>query len=221
MKQVVDRLFILLFLTLGLALTACEPITVEEPEKSDKASIIRLGFSRDSNPGLTGNTSAVEANGYYFISVNEGADRARLVPALEISAGATATIDGQPYTAGTAYDFSGNVQTIRVTSESETRHAEYKVVVKYGNPYIDNKVYEFMHEFNIPGVSISVMKGTEIKYSSGYGFASVAQESRVTPDHLFRMATFSVIAIITLETASNDALALFKTVMFSLTALSL
>ena len=192
MNRIIDRLFITLFLALGLALTACDPIADDsEPEKSNKASIIRFGFNREENPGLTGNTTAVEANGYYFITVNEGMDRARLVPALEVSAGATATIGGQPYTAGTAYDFSGNVQTIRVTSESGTKNVEYKVVVKNGNPYIDNKVYTFMREFNIPGVSISVMKGTEVKYSSGYGFASLAQETRVTPDHLFRMASIS------------------------------
>ena len=148
MKQLIERLFVALFL--ALALVACEPIVPEEPEKSDKAELTRFSFNKDNNPGLTGNISAVEANGYYCISVNEGMDRARLVPTVEVSAGATATIDGKPYTPGTAYDFSGNVQTIVVTSESETRHKEYKVLVKHGNPYIDNSIYNgvFYHEIS-------------------------------------------------------------------------
>ena len=162
-----------------------------EPEKSDKASLVRFSFMTSANPGLQSNSTGVTANGYYCISVSEGVDRAKLVPEIKVSDGATVYIDGKPYTPGTAYDFSGNVQKLKVVSESETRSNEYKILVKYGIPYIDNQVYEFMNDFNVPGVSISIMKGTEIKYSSGFGFAQLAAEVRTTPDHLFRMASIS------------------------------
>lgn len=175
------------------ALTACEaPEIIEEPDLSDKASLQRLAFTPNDNPsmGTTGST-AVLANDYYCISVPEGVDRSHLVPDILCSEGASVFIDDKLYTKGTAYDFSGNIQYIKVVSESGNRTANYMVLVKHGIPYIDTQVYEFMNDFHIPGVSISIMKGTEMKYSSGYGFAVTADKVRTTPDHLFRMASIS------------------------------
>ena len=177
------------------ALPACG--TVEpEPEPgaalSDKVSLLRFAFNASDNPSIgSGGSTAVLSNDYYCISVPEGADRSRLIPEILCSNGATAYIEGVLYEKGKAYDFSGNVQHIKVVSESGLRTGNYKVLVKHGIPYIDNQVYEFMNEFHIPGVSVSVMKGTEIKYSSGFGFADQAAQTRVTPDHLFRMASIS------------------------------
>lgn len=175
------------------ALTACQtPEIVEEPDLSDKASLQRLSFTPNDNPSMgNSGSTAVLANDYYCISVPEGVDRSRLVPEILCSEGASVFIDGKPYTKGTAYDFSGNVQTIKIVSESGNRTSNYMVLVKHGIPYIDTQVYEFMNDFHVPGVSISIMKGTEMKYSSGYGFANMADQVRATPDHLFRMASIS------------------------------
>lgn len=175
------------------ALTACQdPEITEEPDLSDKASLQRLAFTPNDNPSMgNSGSTAVLANDYYCISVPEGVDRSKLVPEILCSEGASVFIDDKPYTKGTAYDFSGNVQTIKIVSESGNRTANYMVLVKHGIPYIDNQVYEFMNDFHVPGVSISIMKGTEMKYSSGYGFAIKADQVRTTPDHLFRMASIS------------------------------
>ncbi len=192
MKKILFKLLAISAVLFTMA--ACGDPTPEvgtEPEKSDKASLIKLSFLKDNNPALSGSSTGVTANGYYCISVTEGVDRSRLVPDIQVSDGAAVFIDGKPFTPGTACDFSGNVQTLKVVSESGTRSAEYKILVKYGIPYIDNQVYQFMNDFNVPGVSISIMKGTEIKYSSGFGFAQLGAEVRATPDHLFRMASIS------------------------------
>ena len=185
------------FFVLGLAfftLAACgetEPEEGNETVKSDKASLLKITFTSDKNPGMQGSSTGVTANGYYCISVTEGADRSKLVPDIQASEGAAVFIDGKPYTPGNAYDFSDNIQTIKIVSESGTRTNNYMVMVKHGIPYIDNKVYQFMEDFSVPGVSISIMKGTEVKYSSGFGFANSVAQVRTTPDHLFRMASIS------------------------------
>ena len=186
------------FIVLGVALftlTACgetEPEQQEEQPKSNKASMVRFTFPADKNPGIQGgNANGVNANGYYCISVTEGVDRSKLVPEITASEGAEVYIDGKPYTPGTAYDFSGNIQTVKIVSEDGSRTNNYSILVKHGIPYIDNKVYQFMDDFSVPGVSISIMKGTEIKYSSGFGFANAVAQTRTTPDHLFRMASIS------------------------------
>ena len=187
-------LYLLAVTTLLFSLSACgetEPENKTEPEKSDKASLVKLSVSSSDNPGMIGSSSGITANGYYCISVSEGVDRSKLVPDLKVSEGATAYIDDKLFEPGKAYDFSGNVQTIKVVSESGNRTANYNILVKHGIPYVDNKVYQFMNDFNVPGVSISIMKGTTIKYSSGFGFANVVAQTRTTPDHLFRMASIS------------------------------
>ena len=48
-----------------------------------------------------------------------------------------------------------------------------------------------MNDFSVPGVSVSIMKGTEVVYSYGYGFAIEEKNVRCTADHLFRMASIS------------------------------
>ena len=190
LKQFTGRILILTFALLALA--ACEdPVPGGDDEKSDNATMSRFQFSSTSNPGLVGTSTAVVSNGYWCISVKEGIDLSKLVPDITASDGATLTIDGKPYTPGTAYDFSGNVQHVTVTSESGKRTTTYPILVKYGIPYIDNKVYSFMDDFKVPGVSVSIMRGTEVVYSSGYGFAVKSNETRCTPDHLFRMASIS------------------------------
>ena len=190
MKRFTIRILALTAFILSLA--ACgTPEEQQEPEKSDKCSLIKFSFSGSANPSLSGTSTAVTSNGYWCISVKEGTDLTRLVPEIKVSEGATIQIDDKPFTEGSPCDFSGNLQTVRVISESGKNSSVYKIYVKYGIPYIDNKVYDFMDEFSIPGVSVSVMKGTEVVYSSGFGFADAGAEKRCTPDHLFRMASIS------------------------------
>ncbi len=176
------------------ALTACgtlEPEPQPEPELSDKASLQHFAFIMSDNPGLSTSSTAVLVNDYYCITVPEGTDLSRLVPSITVSEGAKVFLDSQPFEKGQVCDFSGNVQYLRVVSESGNRTNNYRILVKLGDPYIDNQVYQFMSDFSIPGVSISIMQGTEMKYSCGYGFADKGAQVRVTPDHLFRMASIS------------------------------
>ena len=172
--------------------TACDQTpSDQEPEKNDKALMLKFSFNASDNPGMSGSAVATLANGNYMITVPEGVDRSRLHPDIRMSEGATAWIDDEPYTTGKFYDFSGAVQTVRIVSESGEKSITYRIVVKNGVSYIDNKVYQFMDDFNIPGVSLSIMKGTEVVYSHGFGFANVENQTRTTPDHLFRMASIS------------------------------
>ena len=175
-----------------LALVSCDPVEpgVEE-QKNSAANMTRFSFPANSNSGMNGGAFATFANGVYFITVPEGTDLTKLVPEILASEGATVYLDGVAYIPGTSYDFSGNVQTVKVVSEDESRTGNYRICVKTGNSQIDQRVYSFMNDFAVPAVSISIMRGTEVVYSSGYGFAVVESETRCTPDHLFRMASIS------------------------------
>ena len=192
MKNLLYRLLPVFLLMLVFA--ACDPIEKEEeqePQKSNAAVLTRFAFTAQDNAALNTTSAAVSANGIQFITVSEGADRASLVPEILVSSGASVFIDDKPFVPGTAYDFSDNLQRLKVVSEDGTRSNDYTVCVKTGDSYIDRKVYQFMADFAVPGVSISIMKGTEIVYSSGFGFADAGAFTRCTPDHLFRMASIS------------------------------
>ena len=177
-----------------LAALACEPLDPDDPKsetKSDSANMSRFQFSSSANPSLGSVVSAYSVNGTYWVTVPEGTNLTQLVPDITVSEGASVFIDGRPYTPGTAYDFSGNTTGVKVVSESGERTNNFRICVKTGNATVDRKIFQFMNDFSIPGVSVSIMKGTEIVYSSGYGFAVVENDTRCTPDHLFRMASIS------------------------------
>ncbi len=189
MKQISGR--ILLFVFLVWAFTACEPVEPDNPGKSNSVSLMRFAFPAGDNPSLNATATAMSVNSVFWVTVPAGTDLTRLVPEITVSEGASVTVAGSPYTPGKAYDFSGNVVGVKVVSESGERTGNYRVCVKEGEPQVDRSIYQFMNDFNVPGVSVSIMKGTEVVYSSGFGFAVVENDTRCTPDHLFRMASIS------------------------------
>lgn len=162
----------------------------KEETLSNDAKLSSISFVVGSNPALETNSISVIANGYYYLSVSDNMDLANLVPTFSTSKNATVTINGVPYEQSKGYDFS-KLTTISVTSESGKTTKNYKVLVSHGNADVDTKIYEFMADFKVPGVSISIMRGSDIVYSRGYGFADVSKEVPTTADHLFRMASIS------------------------------
>lgn len=190
MKRLTTKCLAAVLLVLGAA--ACskkDPEVVVGAQPSHEASLKYFAFSPKDNSGLRETASAILCNGYYCVTVPDEANLTALVPAIEVSPGAAVTIDGRPYSPGTSYDFSTGIQTVQVVSESGQRTSKYQFMVKNGDLEVDRKVYAFMSDFHVPGVSISIMKGTKVVYSCGYGLADKERGVRVTPDHLFRMAS--------------------------------
>jgi len=186
-----EKLIPVFFLLLAVASCGTvDPQEGNEEQKSNAASMTRFSFPAASNH-FSASASATLANGVYFVTVPENADLTKLIPEIIASEGASITLDGAPYVPDTPHDFSGNLQSVKVVSEDGSRTNNYRICVKTGDINIDQKVYAFMNDFNVPGVSISIMKGTKVVYSSGYGFAVVETDTRCTPDHLFRMASIS------------------------------
>ena len=134
---------------------------------------------------------AVAANGIWFVTVPESANTAQLVPEIVVSEGASVKVDGLPYEAGKAYDFSGSEHSVTVSSESGARTVDYRICIKSGDAFVDNRIYEFMRDFSIPGVAVAIMKRTEIAYATGCGFAVQESNEMCTADHLFRIGNIS------------------------------
>jgi len=57
--------------------------------------------------------------------------------------------------------------------------------------FINNKVKKYMDDFNVPGLSIAVMKDGKLVYTRGYGQADKSNGNLVSPNSLFRIASVS------------------------------
>src|SRR5687767_1672382 len=57
--------------------------------------------------------------------------------------------------------------------------------------FINNKVKKYMDDFNVPGLSIAVMKDGKLVYARGYGQADKSNGNMVSPNSLFRIASVS------------------------------
>ena len=177
---------------------------------NDSASMLKFQFEPGLNHGMETTCTAIDIDSIWFITIPENADLTKLAPEIIVSEGASVQIDGAQYIQGNTYDFSGNLQNVIVTSGSGKQTVEYRICVKKGNPQADNEVYRIMKDFKVPGVAVSIMKGTEIVYSTGLGFANKENFERCTDDHLFRIAgisrIFCTVCVMVLETQGRIGL---------------
>lgn len=67
---------------------------------------------------------------------------------------------------------------------------------------IEEKVQKLMNEWDIPGLSLAIVKGNQV-YTRGFGYADTKKETPVTPDTHFELAStskaFTALAILKLE----------------------
>lgn len=57
--------------------------------------------------------------------------------------------------------------------------------------FINDKVKKYMDDFNVPGLSIAVMKNGKLVYARGFGQADKSTNEMVSPNSLFRIASVS------------------------------
>lgn len=125
-----------------------------------------------------------------FVTVDQGTDLTSLVPTITSGEGALFFIDDQPIvSAETKVDLS-KVALLTIQAEDGSIK-NYHICVKEGNKNIDSKVYSVMKKYDIPGISISATRDEKMVYSYGFGFANTSTYERVTPKHLFRLASMT------------------------------
>jgi len=180
-------LTVCLSLLFFLTLPSCSK--EEKIPLSDECSLFGFSLNRNDNPGLTNLVNGVLVNDLIYVTVPDGVDLKSLALSFNVSPGATVTCDGHDATVG-KHDLS-NIATLKITSESGIKSSTYKILARNGNAKVDNLVYDFMKTYSIPGVAVDVMKDEDIIYAAGYGFAVKENQTRVTPNHLFRLASIS------------------------------
>ena len=185
------------FLFISFLFVACS--NNDDYTPSYDAQLKNFSFT-SVNAGISGTTSGVVtsqldpshmlSNSMVLITVPESCDLTNLKASFSIHEKATLYINGTEQTSEqNAADYS-SIVTLKIVAETGDEK-QYDVLVKKGDPIIDTKIYQLMHTYSIPGVSVSVAKDDDMIYSYGYGFADVSTKELVTPNHLFRLASIS------------------------------
>ena len=162
----------------------------QQQQVSSDNSLSNFGFQKSSNPALENNCTSTVDGDLIYITVPDGISLKTLVPSFTVHEKATVHTGSTTIQNGTtAVDFT-NAVNITVTAESGNKRF-YTILVKNGDSAIDSKIYSFMIKHDIPGISIAISKEEEIVYTSAYGYANKDTKERVTPDHMFRLASMS------------------------------
>ena len=187
-----------------LLLFACSKDGLDRVEttESKDSSLKELIFESDNNSSMNNINASSYLNGVMvYVTVPEGVSLTNLVPTFNINDAAIVTINNKVIESGvTPIDFTECV-SVTITAQAGNS-SKYYVCVKNGISRADNLVYSFMKTYNIPGISVTFGKEEGNIYSYGYGLANTSTYERVTPNHLFRLASVSkqqtVLAIMTL-----------------------
>ena len=186
--------YFLILLSLSIFLTACSGGNGDDPLGSEvnpnDNSLKSLSFMQADNSGLSQNCAGVNDENIFYVTVPDGMDLTKLVPSFLVAEGATVSVGNNTIeNHKTAVDFSKTTKVV-VTSQSGLKRT-YTVLVKNGNPKIDNMVYSFMIKHDVPAVSVALSKDEQIVYTAAFGFANVENEERTTSEHMFRLASMS------------------------------
>lgn len=142
------------------------------------------------NSGMGGDALVVMNGTTVYVTVEEGVSLTSLIPTIESGEGVNFYINDKPVDSDvTPVDFTGTAKLVLVSADDSQR--TYFICVKNGNRRVDSEVYAIMKKYDIPGISLSATKNEVLKYSYGYGFANTSNFERVTPNHLFRLASVS------------------------------
>ena len=206
MRKLFTQYLLLLFAASSILVSCSKDDITPDSEKTENKvstdnSLRNFSFQQKSNASLAANCYATSGFDVIYITVPDGTPLNSLVPSFTADSKAAVKCGGETLESDSkALDFTETV-TITVTSESGIAK-QYTIIAKNGESNIDSKVYKFMLNHDIPGVSVSISKDEEIVYSSGYGLANTETMERVTVDHMFRLASMSkqhtAIAIMTL-----------------------
>ena len=145
-----------------------------------------------NNPdcGMSSDALISTISGNLYVTVDTGSDLTVLVPTIVSGNNALFFIDDKPVTSGVTEVDLSKTSVLSIQSESGDIK-EYYICAKEGNKSIDSRVYYIMKQYSIPGISLSATRDEEMAYSYGYGFANTTTHERVTPNHLFRLASIT------------------------------
>jgi len=79
--------------------------------------------------------------------------------------------------------------------ELDTKGLNFRIINELsefsGNSFIESQANEFLRQWNMAGMSMSIIKDGKLVYSHGFGYSDVEAKQPVNPGNLFRIASVS------------------------------
>lgn len=164
-------------------------------------AISSLSVEAKDNPGMSSSSFAYIIDNIIYLTIPQESELIKYVLTFNNGNGSKLYADGQEVISGKTAIEIEKVKELKSVAPAGNSLV-YDILVKRGIPSLDSRVYKFLSDFSVPGVSISVSKDEQLVYSAGYGYANKESKERVTSKTLFRLASMSKsqtsIAIMTL-----------------------
>ena len=106
--------------------------------------------------------------------------------------------------------FSNRNLLLTPQSEAINKLIFNKLIEDQNAQIIDGYIEKFRQQNGLKGVSVAVVKDEKLIFAKGYGFANEEAQIRVTPNHLFRLASVSklITAVAIMRLVENSKISL-------------
>lgn len=176
---------------LFITTTSCDkedtnPNTTQSSEK--KLSAFAISIKSFSGKDIVSEAKASGNNFTVFLPPNIDAKKVKATftasPNSTVSVNNVTQVSGQ-----TEVNLSAPV-TYTVTAEDKSTQT-YTITPKSINQEIDNLIDNFMKKYSLTGLTFAISNKEKLMYSKGYGVANKTDNSPVTTNSLFRVASVS------------------------------
>ncbi|GGG45124.1 hypothetical protein GCM10011414_13350 [Croceivirga lutea] len=186
-----------------------DEISTEQPNSESSAKeLISFSFSSNTNSIPVNSEATLSSNSAsLFLPVNT--ELSSLIPNFSISSKASLYLGSQELVSGeTSIDLTAPA-TLKVVAEDGSSK-NYEVTVTTAITSLTEKMNVLMDTYDIPGIQLAIVKNEKLVYQHSFGLADPANNTAVTNESLFRIASISkpITAIGILKLVDDTSLSL-------------
>ena len=189
-------------------------VNVTFPPKSSQKILLTFSFLKINNPTIPSDIVGNILGNNISITVPSGLIRTNLNATFTNSDKSKVYIGKVLQQSGVSVN--NFTQTVNYTIIAEDSSiATYSInLVTDTFPELDNYLTSVMANFNVPGITVAIVKNDKLVYTNAYGYAIKETNQKTTNDNLFRIASVSktITAITILKLAQEGLLNLNQTV---------
>jgi CubicO group peptidase (beta-lactamase class C family)/IMP cyclohydrolase len=184
--------------------------------KSSAKQMLSFIFLKSQNPTLISDITGTINGNKISVNMFSGFSKS-LVATFSSSPKSSVYVGTNVQQSGlTVNDFSYTVDYTVKAEDSST--FTYSVDIQRDSfPQLDNAIVPLMSKYNMPGLSLAILKDDKLVYLNSYGFADIENNQSVTNKNLFRIGSISknITAVSILKLAELGSLSLSQTVFGS------
>lgn len=181
------------------------------PGTAEVGKLLAFSFRKADNPTLTADVSVSVSPGSTVLTLPTGTSLTALRGSFVTSCSAVVGVGEVMQTSGVSVnDFSKPVVYQIVNGNAAPVSYTIEVSMQADIPGIETAVKAFMTKYDVPGLSIAILKDERLVYAKGYGLANKETGEPVTTNTTFRLGSIakSVTAMAILKLVDEGRLTL-------------